>query len=92
MDRTLKKLLVIDNYDSFTYNLVQMFMQFSLSIHVFRSDRITLEEVEDFSPDYVLISPGPGTPSNTGISMPLLETSRPSITAYSFGWRRPTYS
>ena len=49
-------LLVIDNYDSFTYNLVQMFMQYDLSIQVHRSDRITLDRVADASPDYVLIS------------------------------------
>lgn len=66
------KLLVIDNYDSFTYNLVQMFMQYNVSIHVFRSDQITLEEVGNLSPDYILISPGPGAPANTGISMPLI--------------------
>ena len=68
------KLLVIDNYDSFTYNLVQMFMQYSLSIHVYRSDQITLKEVEELSPDYVLVSPGPGTPDKTGISMVLIKS------------------
>jgi para-aminobenzoate synthetase component II len=73
LGRIANKLLVIDNYDSFTYNLVQMFMQYNLSIHVFRSDQITLKEVEEISPDYALISPGPGTPKNTGISMPLIK-------------------
>jgi len=68
------KLLVIDNYDSFTYNLVQMFMQYNLSIHVYRNDQITLKEVEELSPDYVLVSPGPGTPDNTGISMVLIKS------------------
>lgn len=74
MERELKKLLVIDNYDSFTYNLVQMFMQYRLSIHVYRNDRITLKEIKKISPDYILISPGPGTPDNTGISMPLIRS------------------
>jgi len=74
LDKASHKLLVIDNYDSFTYNLVQMFMQYRLSIHVYRSDRITLKEVEEISPDYLLISPGPGTPGNTGISMPLIRS------------------
>ena len=66
------KLLVIDNYDSFTYNLVQMFMNYDLRIHVYRSDMITLAEVEELHPDYVLISPGPRDPSHAGISTPLI--------------------
>jgi anthranilate synthase component 2 len=52
----MAKLLVIDNYDSFTYNLVQMFMHYDLEIHVYRSDKITLEEIETLDPDYALIS------------------------------------
>lgn len=72
MGITPQKLLVIDNYDSFTYNLVQMFMHYRLSICVYRSDRITLKDVEALCPHYILISPGPGTPGNTGISMPLI--------------------
>ncbi len=57
------KMLVIDNYDSFTYNLVQMFRFFPLDITVRRNDRVTLEEIELLSPDYLVISPGPGRPS-----------------------------
>ena len=67
------KLLVIDNYDSFTYNLVQMFRCYPLDVHVFRSDQIDLEQVRTFSPDYILISPGPKDPRHAGISMPLIE-------------------
>jgi para-aminobenzoate synthetase component II len=67
-------LLVIDNYDSFTYNLVQMFMPYPLEIRVVRSDRITLEEVEADLPDYVLISPGPKDPEHAGISKALIRT------------------
>ena len=67
-------LLVIDNYDSFTYNLVQMFMHYGLSITVFRSNRITLDQVADARPDYVLISPGPKDPRHAGISMALIGT------------------
>ena len=63
------KLLVIDNYDSFTYNLVQMFRCYDLSIEVHRSDRITLEQARMFQPDYILISPGPKDPANAGISV-----------------------
>ena len=68
----MKKLLVIDNYDSFTYNLVQMFKQYELDIHVYRNDKIDLNTAEDLNPDYILISPGPKTPSSTGISIPLI--------------------
>lgn len=70
----MTSLLVIDNYDSFTYNLVQMFMRYDLSITVFRSDRITLEQVADERPDYILISPGPKDPQHAGISMSLIDT------------------
>ena len=66
------KLLVIDNYDSFTYNLVQMFRQFPLEVTVFRSDQITLAAVEDVAPDYILISPGPKDPVHAGISVDLI--------------------
>lgn len=65
-------LLVIDNYDSFTYNLVQMFMQYDLSIRVHRSDRITLDRVAEVSPDYLLVSPGPKDPAHAGISNALI--------------------
>jgi anthranilate synthase component 2 len=66
------KLLVIDNYDSFTYNLVQMFMHYDLEIQVYRSDKITIEEIETLNPDYALISPGPKDPAHAGISIPLV--------------------
>ena len=68
----LAKLLVIDNYDSFTYNLVQMFMAYELVIEVHRSDRITLDAASAFKPDYVLISPGPKDPAHAGISNKLI--------------------
>ena len=68
------KLLVIDNYDSFTYNLVQMFMHYDLEIWVYRSDKITLEKIENLDPDYALISPGPKDPKHAGISIPLIRS------------------
>ena len=68
------KLLVIDNYDSFTYNLVQMFRCYDLSIKVHRSDRITLEQALAFQPDYILISPGPKDPAYAGISVELIRS------------------
>lgn len=69
----MAKMLVIDNYDSFTYNLVQMFRQYDLEIHVYRSDFISLEQIETLCPDYAVISPGPKDPSHSGISIPLIK-------------------
>ena len=69
----MKKLLVIDNYDSFTFNLVQMFKQYNLDIHIYRNDKIDLESAEKLDPDYILISPGPRTPEYSGISIALIE-------------------
>lgn len=69
----MPKLLVIDNYDSFTYNLVQMFRRYDLEIFVFRSDKITLEQAEELEPDYALVSPGPKDPSDAGISVELIK-------------------
>jgi anthranilate synthase component 2 len=65
-------LLVIDNYDSFTFNLVQMFRRYPLEISVFRADKITVDEVEKRSPDYIVISPGPRDPAAAGISVELI--------------------
>lgn len=75
----MAKLLVIDNYDSFTYNLVQMFMHYELSIHVYRSDMISIEEIAAFNPNYILISPGPKDPAHAGISIPLIKSFSSSV-------------
>jgi anthranilate synthase component 2 len=69
----MNKLLVIDNYDSFTYNLVQMFKNYDLQIIVHRSDKITMEQVGKIGPQYILISPGPKDPKNAGISTELVK-------------------
>ena len=66
------RLLVIDNYDSFTFNLVQMFLQYPLDILVFRSDKLDLEQVPELAPDYLLVSPGPRDPAHAGISIPII--------------------
>ncbi len=66
-------LLVIDNYDSFTYNLVQMFSSYDLNIKVYRSDRISIRQAKIIDPDYVLISPGPKNPSHAGISIQVIK-------------------
>jgi anthranilate synthase component 2 len=62
-------LLMIDNYDSFTYNLVQYFGELGADVRVFRNDKITLQEIEKLSPDQLVISPGPCTPNEAGISV-----------------------
>ena len=64
---------MIDNYDSFTYNLVQMFMRYDLSISVHRSDRITINQVANKRPDYILVSPGPKDPRHAGISKAVMD-------------------
>jgi len=62
-------LLMIDNYDSFTYNLVQYFCELGEEVMIYRNDRITLTEIERLSPDRIVISPGPCTPKEAGISV-----------------------
>jgi anthranilate synthase component 2 len=62
-------LLVIDNYDSFTYNLVQYFGELGEDVRVFRNDEITLEGVERLNPSRIVVSPGPCTPNEAGISV-----------------------
>lgn len=62
-------ILMIDNYDSFTYNLVQYLGEMGQQLKVFRNDKITIEEIEDMNPDRIIISPGPCTPSEAGISV-----------------------
>jgi anthranilate synthase component 2 len=66
-------LLMIDNYDSFTYNLVQYFGELGAEVRVFRNDQITLEQVAELAPSHIVISPGPCTPSEAGISVPLIQ-------------------
>ena len=59
--------LILDNYDSFTYNLYQIFLKLNYKIKVFRSDKITVDEIEKINPEYIVLSPGPGTPDDAGI-------------------------
>jgi len=63
------RLLMIDNYDSFTYNLVQYFGELGADVQVVRNDQITVEEIESINPDKIVISPGPCTPKEAGISV-----------------------
>ncbi|MCC6543025.1 MAG: aminodeoxychorismate/anthranilate synthase component II [Nitrospirae bacterium] len=67
-------LLIIDNYDSFTYNLVQYLGEMGQEMEVFRNDKIGIEEIEYMSPERIVISPGPCTPKEAGISVELIQT------------------
>jgi len=67
------KVLVLDNYDSFTYNLVQYLGELGADVQVFRNDAITVEQVEAGGFGRIVISPGPGVPSRAGISIPLVK-------------------
>ncbi|OFX18306.1 MAG: anthranilate/aminodeoxychorismate synthase component II [Armatimonadetes bacterium RBG_16_58_9] len=62
-------ILMIDNYDSFTYNLVQYLGEMGQQLVVFRNDKVTIEEIEDIKPDRIVVSPGPCTPNEAGISV-----------------------
>ena len=66
-------LLMIDNYDSFTYNLVQYLAELGADVRVYRNDAITLDEVAALAPTQIVVSPGPCTPSEAGISVPLIQ-------------------
>ncbi len=66
-------LLMIDNYDSFTYNLVQYFGELGQTVVVRRNDQIALEEIPTLAPQYIVISPGPCSPKEAGISVPLIK-------------------
>ena len=66
-------LLMIDNYDSFTYNLVQYFGELGQEVKTFRNDQITIEEIKKLDPKYIVISPGPCTPKESGISMQVID-------------------
>ena len=72
-------LLMIDNYDSFTYNLVQYFYEMNQEVAVYRNDEITLADIESKSPDYLVISPGPCTPKEAGISVEAIKQFSGSI-------------
>ncbi len=72
-------LLLIDNYDSFTYNLYQYLAELGAQVEVRRNDAITLDEIEAIHPDHLVISPGPCTPHEAGLSCAIIERFGPSI-------------
>ena len=67
-------ILMIDNYDSFTYNVVQYLAELKADVRVFRNDEITLAEIEELAPEKIVISPGPCTPNEAGISLDCIKT------------------
>ncbi|WP_407414619.1 anthranilate synthase component II [Methanobrevibacter sp.] len=66
-------ILLIDNYDSFSYNLFQLIGQVNSDIQVFRNDKITIDEINDLNPEAIILSPGPGKPENAGICIDLVK-------------------
>ena len=72
-------LLMIDNYDSFTYNLVQYLAEIGQEVKVVRNDKISIEEINKLNPQYIVISPGPCTPNEAGISLSLIEAFKGEI-------------
>jgi anthranilate synthase/aminodeoxychorismate synthase-like glutamine amidotransferase len=72
-------LLMIDNYDSFTYNLVQYLAEIGQEVEVVRNDKISIEEINKLNPQYIVISPGPCTPNEAGISLQLIEAFKGKI-------------
>ena len=73
------KVLIIDNYDSFTFNLVQLVGKFTDDIIVKRNDKITLDEINEIKPDKIMISPGPGVPKDSGISLDIIRSTSQQI-------------
>ena len=73
------KLVMIDNYDSFTWNLVHLFEELGADVDVFRNDAITTEEAEALAPDRLVISPGPGRPEDAGVSVELIRRLGPHV-------------
>jgi anthranilate synthase component 2 len=70
---------MIDNYDSFTYNLVQYLAEIGQEVEVVRNDKISIEEINKLNPRYIVISPGPCTPNEAGISLELIEAFKGKI-------------
>jgi anthranilate synthase/aminodeoxychorismate synthase-like glutamine amidotransferase len=72
-------LLMLDNYDSFTYNLVHLFQELGVEVRVFRNDAITADEAETLAPSHLVVSPGPGRPEDAGVSVELIRRLGPSV-------------
>ena len=72
MKRVARMVFVLDNYDSFTYNLVQYMGELGAEMIIRRNDELTVEQIEDLKPERIVLSPGPCTPQEAGISIPLI--------------------
>ena len=72
-------LLLLDNYDSFTYNLYQYLSELGAQVETARNDKITLEDIEDMAPEGIIISPGPCTPHEAGISNDVIRSFGPRL-------------
>lgn len=72
-------ILLIDNYDSFTYNLAQMMEQMNRKVNVFRNDQIDIQGIEAVNPSALLVSPGPGSPTDSGVSIEAIDALGPKI-------------
>ena len=66
-------ILMVDNYDSFTYNVVQYLAELNADVQVYRNDKITIAEIEKLAPEKIVISPGPCTPNEAGISVAIIK-------------------
>ena len=73
MNNQKTRILLIDNYDSFTYNLVQAFQSEGADVLVYRNDKIDIESAKNIEPTHIVISPGPGNPQNAGVSIKIIE-------------------
>jgi len=75
-------ILIIDNYDSFTYNLVHLVAKHTADYKVIRNDAMTIEQIKEMAPDKILISPGPGRPENAGLTEPLIRELGPTTPVF----------
>ena len=82
----LAMLLMIDNYDSFTYDVVEYLQELGEEVQVHRNDEITVAAIREPMPDTIVILPGPGTPDETGISMAVIEEFAGGIPILAFAW------
>ena len=84
--------IVIDNYDSFTYNLVQFLGELGADIEVHRNDKVSLEQIRDLKPDHLVVSPGPGTPQeDSGVSNEVINDLRPGYSCTGSLSRQPMH-
>lgn len=75
-------LLMIDNYDSFTYNVVQYLAELNAEVHVVRNDELSLQEIIDLKPEKIVISPGPCTPNEAGVSIAVIEHFKDKVPVF----------